>query len=130
MWGGKKTPTEAAFGRLFRGRTRSTIVSGGPESWCFMFSTAPAIRPRHGKELVVALAKEGMAPVAIGLLFAIAGPAVFGRLLGSLLYEIGGRDPLTIAAVASLLGAVALAACLVPARRASRVDPLAALRCD
>jgi len=74
--------------------------------------------------------RQGMAPVVIGLLFAIAGAAVFGRLLGSLLFEIGGRDPLTIAAVASLLGVVALAACLVPARRASRVDPLTALRCE
>jgi len=74
--------------------------------------------------------RQGMAPVAIGLVLAIAGAAVFGRVLESLLYEIGGRDPLTIAAVAALLALVALAACLVPARRAGRVDPLAALRCE
>jgi predicted lysophospholipase L1 biosynthesis ABC-type transport system permease subunit len=74
--------------------------------------------------------RQGMAPVAIGLVAAIAGAAAFGRVLESLLYEIGARDPLTIAAVAALLGLVALAACLVPARRAGRVDPLAALRCE
>jgi ABC-type lipoprotein release transport system permease subunit len=43
------------------------------------------------------------------------------------LYDMGGRDPVTIVLVAALLGLVSLAACLVPARRASRVDPLAAL---
>ena len=84
----------------------------------------------RGPDLYGLILRQGMAPVAIGLLLAIAGTAAFGRLLGSLLYEIGGRDPLTIAAVASLLALVALAACLVPARRASRVDPLAALRSE
>jgi predicted permease len=71
---------------------------------------------------------QGMAPVAAGLLAAAALAAVFGRVLSSLLYEVDGRDPLTIAAVAALLGLVSLAACLIPARRASRLDPLDALR--
>jgi len=44
------------------------------------------------------------------------------------LYEVDGRDPLMIALVAVLFGLVALAACLIPARRASRLDPLDALR--
>ena len=70
---------------------------------------------------------QGMAPVAVGLLVATGAALVFGRVLGSLLYDMGGRDPLTIVLVAALLGFVSLAACLVPARRASRVDPLAAL---
>jgi putative ABC transport system permease protein len=72
--------------------------------------------------------RQGMAPVILGLLLAIAASLAFGRVLGSLLYEIGGRDPLTIAIVSSLLGVVGLAACLAPARRASRVDPVTALR--
>jgi putative ABC transport system permease protein len=70
---------------------------------------------------------QGMVPVAVGLLVATGAALVFGRVLGSLLYDMGGRDPLTIVLVAALLGLVSLAACLVPARRASRVDPLAAL---
>jgi ABC-type lipoprotein release transport system permease subunit len=53
---------------------------------------------------------------------------VFGRLLGSLLYEVDGRDPLTIVAVAVLLALMSLGACLVPARRASHLNPLDALR--
>ena len=71
---------------------------------------------------------QGMAPVAAGLLAAAAVAVAFGRVLGSLLFELDGRDPFTIALVAALLGLVSLAACLIPARRASRLDPLDALR--
>jgi putative ABC transport system permease protein len=71
---------------------------------------------------------QGMAPVAAGLLAAVAVALVLGRLIESMLYEIGGRDPLTIAVVALAIMLVALAACLIPARRAARVDPATALR--
>jgi predicted permease len=73
---------------------------------------------------------QGMAPVVIGLLAAAAAAVAFGRVLSSLLYEVDGRDPLTIGLVAALFGLVSLAACLIPARRASRLDPLDALRCE
>ncbi|SPE39742.1 Permease [Candidatus Sulfopaludibacter sp. SbA3] len=71
---------------------------------------------------------QGMAPVVVGLLAAAGAAWAFGRVLGSLLYEVDGRDPLTIAAVMALLGLVSLAACFIPARRASNLDPLDALR--
>lgn len=71
---------------------------------------------------------QAMRPVVAGLLAGVAGALVAGRLLASLLYEVSPRDPATMAVVAGILLAVALAACLVPARRAARVAPLEALR--
>jgi putative ABC transport system permease protein len=52
------------------------------------------------------------------------------RVLRSLLYGVGERDPLTFVAVAVLLALVALLASWIPARRAARVDPLAAMRAE
>ncbi|MGP8243440.1 MAG: ABC transporter permease [Bryobacteraceae bacterium] len=86
-----------------------------------------ALGARAG-DLYGLILRQGMAPVVFGLLAAAAAALAFGRVLGSLLYEVDGRDPLTIGLVAALLGLVSLAACLIPARRASRLDPLDALR--
>jgi predicted permease len=67
---------------------------------------------------------------ALGLGIGIAGAAWLTRVLGSVLYGVAPTDSGTFAAVAALLGAVALGACLVPARRAARVNPSVALRYD
>ncbi len=71
---------------------------------------------------------QGFRLVLVGIVAGIVAAAVATRLLGSLLFGITPWDPLTFAAVAALLVAVALAACAVPALRAVRIDPTIALR--
>jgi putative ABC transport system permease protein len=71
---------------------------------------------------------EGMTLVAIGLGSGLVGALILTRFLRSLLYAVSPNDPLTFAALPALLAAVALLACLVPARRATQTDPLVALR--
>ena len=82
-------------------------------------------RPGHIYAIVF---RQVLRPVAFGLLAGLAGALATGRVLAALLYEVSPRDPLTMTAVAALLIAVTFAACLLPARRATRQDPLAALR--
>jgi putative ABC transport system permease protein len=71
---------------------------------------------------------QGMLVAAAGIGIGLAGAFALSRLLASLLFGIQPRDPLTFTSVAVVLTAVAFAACLVPAIRASRVDPIVALR--
>ena len=71
---------------------------------------------------------EGMRLVAAGVVAGVAGALALSRVLEGLLYGVEPTDPLTIGAVVALLAAVALVANLLPARRAARADPVAALR--
>jgi putative ABC transport system permease protein len=71
---------------------------------------------------------QGMAMTAAGIALGLTGAAFATRFLAGLLYGIGPGDPLTLGGAAAMLGAVALAACYIPARRAMRVDPMVALR--
>jgi putative ABC transport system permease protein len=71
---------------------------------------------------------QGMRVALTGVAIGLAGGFALGRFLSSLVFGVTVHDPLTFGAVALMLSAVALAACALPARRASRVDPMVALR--
>ena len=74
------------------------------------------------------IVKQGMAPVVIGMAVGIAGALALTRLMSNLLFGVEPNDPLTFGSIAVVLGFVALLACYIPARRATRVDPIVALR--
>jgi len=71
---------------------------------------------------------EGMQLVAIGLAVGLAGAVTLTRFVRTMLFGVSASDPITFSAISALLAAVAFVACYVPARRATRVDPLVALR--
>jgi putative ABC transport system permease protein len=72
--------------------------------------------------------KQGLVLAALGIVLGAAGALALTRLIANMLWKVKPTDPLTYAAVALLLLAVSLGACLVPARRSTRVDPMVALR--
>jgi putative ABC transport system permease protein len=71
---------------------------------------------------------QGMKPVLVGLAIGLAGALALTRLMKALLFGVSSSDPLTFGSIALLLALVALLACWVPARRATRVNPTVALR--
>ena len=73
---------------------------------------------------------EGLRPTAIGIALGLAGAALLGQVMTALLFGVGPRDPLTFAGVSAMVVAVAIAATLAPAYRATRVDPIVALRAE
>ena len=82
-------------------------------------------QPRQVLWLVL---RRALVHLAIGLPVGIAGAFGVGRLMQTLLVQTSARDPLTIAAIAVVMVVVSLNACFWPARRATRLDPVSALR--
>jgi len=84
-------------------------------------------RARDVSKLVI---RQGMILALIGVAIGLAASLALTRLMESLLFEVSTTDSATFAGVAALLSVVSVLACWIPARRASRVDPMAALRCE
>jgi ABC-type antimicrobial peptide transport system permease subunit len=74
--------------------------------------------------------RQGMRPVAVGTAAGVAAALALTKLLGSVLFHVRPGDPVTYAVSLTALAAIALAACVLPAIRATRVDPLVALHED
>ena len=71
---------------------------------------------------------QGMKPVFFGLIIGLAAALALGRLIASQLYQVSAHNPMLLGTTVAVLGAAALLACIFPARRASRVNPVVALR--
>lgn len=80
------------------------------------------------REVLKLVLKDGMSLALAGIAVGLLGAFALTRLMASLLFDVSAKDPGTFAAVAVFLGIVAFIACYIPARRATKVDPLIALR--
>jgi ABC-type antimicrobial peptide transport system permease subunit len=81
-------------------------------------------------EIVGLVVRQGMKLAAIGMAAGLVAAVVLTRFMAGLLYGVRPADPSTLAVVILLLGGIALLACYIPARRATAVDPVVALRCE
>ena len=79
-------------------------------------------------DVVKLILRQGLAPVLLGIALGLAGALALTRVIASLLFGVSATDPGNFSGLPLLLAAVALLACWLPARRATKVDPLAALR--
>jgi predicted permease len=80
------------------------------------------------RDVLKLVLRSGMSLVLIGLIIGLAGALALTRLMRTLLFEVSPTDPITFVAVALCIILAALLACYIPARRATKVDPLVALR--
>lgn len=81
-------------------------------------------------DIVRMVMREGALLTGVGIVLGVGGALLLSRFLGALLYGVEPADPATLGGVAVVLSVVALVACLVPAMRAIRIDPMAALRAE
>ena len=86
--------------------------------------------PTQPRQVSWLILERGLAQLAAGLVIGLTAALGLTSMLRLGLTDVGPHDPVTFAAIAMLVTIVAVAACLVPARRATRVDPVVALRAE
>ncbi len=84
----------------------------------------------HAGAVRALVLRQGLGVALVGLVLGLAGAVGLSRLLGAVLYDVSPTDPLALATAAGILGGVAAIACLIPAIRATRVNPVEALRSE
>jgi putative ABC transport system permease protein len=84
----------------------------------------------EARDVVKLIVKQGMRLTLIGTIIGLALSVAMTRLIANLLYGVKAIDPATFAGVAIFLMVVALLACYLPARKATKIDPMIALRCE
>ncbi len=84
----------------------------------------------QSRDVLLMIVKQGLVLILLGLAIGLSGAFWATRVMASLLFGVTAKDPFTFAAVAVLLAIVALLACYIPALRATRLDPMDALRCE
>jgi ABC-type antimicrobial peptide transport system permease subunit len=82
------------------------------------------------RDVLRLIVNQGMKPVVIGLAIGIVSAFALGRLIASQLYHVSAHNPALLGGATVLLAAIALVACLLPARRATFVNPIEALRAE
>ena len=84
----------------------------------------------RGGDVVQMIFRQGVLQVIVGLVIGLTLAATVAQFMSVVLFQVRPRDPVVFGSVAALLAVTGLVACLVPARRATRVDPLVALRSE
>jgi putative ABC transport system permease protein len=84
----------------------------------------------QSRDVLLMIVRQGSLLILLGLTIGLFGAYALTRLISSLLFGVTAKDPFTFGAAAALLGLVALLACYIPAWRATKVDPIDALRCE
>jgi predicted permease len=127
------------FGSLFAIFAIIALVMSGVGLYAVMAYSVTQRTPEIGVRMALGakgsqvswlILKRGLAQLALGLTIGLAGALALSQVMQSLLVQTTPRDPLTFASITAILACVAVAACVIPARRATRVDPLIALRTD
>lgn len=119
----------AFFGLLLASIGLYGIVSYGASRRTREIGIRMALGARR-EDVVTMVLREGLVLVGVGAVLGLAASVASGRVVASLLYGLTPNDPTTLLAVTAILVGVSVLAGYLPARRASRVDPAAALRCE